>query len=160
MLGEVKKNVFQRMLMKTAPYPNVDQALATDCKWRRLAAIFYLRNRENVQLARPILIRSNLRVLSFKMCVKKREKAAKQIRHSLCCPTETKQWGKMTMISIQKMQGLWCCKFNLKDLIAPVWIVSCLNTELGCQTRNTPQVLSATNCKANRAPLPPTQLQL
>lgn len=32
MLGEVQKNVFQHMLMKTAPYPSVDQPLATDYK--------------------------------------------------------------------------------------------------------------------------------
>lgn len=31
-LGEGKKIVFQHMLMKTAPYPSVDQPLATDSK--------------------------------------------------------------------------------------------------------------------------------
>lgn len=79
------------MLMKTASCPRIDQPVATDSKRRRLAAIFYFKNRENVRLARHVLIGSNLGVLSLQMGIKKRKKAAKQIRLYFCCPTETKQ---------------------------------------------------------------------
>lgn len=58
---------------------------------KKASSNLLLQNRENVQLARPILIGSNLGVLSLKMGAKKRGKAAKQIRHSFCCPTETRQ---------------------------------------------------------------------
>lgn len=77
-------------------------------------------NRETFQLARPILSRSNLGVLSLKMGIKKREKAAKQMRLFLLSYRDQAVVRDDIRINIQRMQGLWCCKFSLKDLIAPV----------------------------------------
>lgn len=149
------------MLIKTASYPSVDKLLTIDSKWRRLTAMFYFRNGENVQLARPILIGSNFGVVSLQMCVKKGKNQLNRLG-SLFLQSYRDQvvMRDDIRISIQRMQGLWCCKFSLKDLITSVWTARCLNTELGCQTRNTLKVLAAPNCKANSTPtLPRTQLQ-